>query len=111
MDGPFKSQLEAAEHATEAEERRRGPRATYRWATQPIRDGVHEIRLAYERSPNWTKAVVILAVIGFAVALPSLLPYITARITTAFVQFGDQDRDGRAPGAGAERRSRLRRPA
>src|SRR6266516_126425 len=78
MDGPFKSQLEAAEHATEAEERRRGPRATYRWATQPIRDGVHEIRLAYERSPNWTKAVVILAVIGFAVALPSLLPYITA---------------------------------
>jgi branched-chain amino acid transport system permease protein len=73
----FESQLETAEIASEADAPGRGPRAAYRRTTQPIRDGIHEIRLAYERAPAGVRAGVIIGVIALAALLPTLLPYIT----------------------------------
>ncbi len=78
MSDPFQSQIQSAESASEAEAPRMTPRRAYRRATQPVRDGLHEVRLAYERAPAPVRAGVVVAVIALAVALPSLLPYITA---------------------------------
>src|SRR5205085_9202774 len=81
MAGDLKSQAEGAEAASAAEAPAHGPglKGAYRRATQPIRDGLSEIRQRYEAAPNPVKAAVILAVILFALFLPQMLPYLTAQ--------------------------------